>query len=100
MALAERDALGPPGGDEHDQLVALTPRPPDQLVMTGVRRVELADDQAAGHPVSPATTSDGARLRLVARTARHCRKPIRQSPRNSTYTIAVSASPLLRYRGM
>ncbi len=90
--VGERHGLDGGGADQDGQPLAAVLGGPDEVVVAGVRRVELAEDQAVSVALH-AATSTGRAARAV-RSRCQLRRPARQSARNPAYSSEVRYSPL------
>lgn len=90
--VGERDRLHGGGADQHGQPLAAVLGGADEVVVAGVRRVELAEHQAVSVALHAATAT--GRASRAARSRRQSRRPIRQSARNPAYSSEVRYSPL------
>ncbi len=90
--VGERYGLDGGGADQDGQPLAAVLAVRDEVVVAGVRRVELAEDQAVSVALH-AATSTGRAARAV-RSRCQLRRPARQSARNPAYSSEVRYSPL------
>ncbi len=101
-ALLQRHGLGGGGADEDGEAVAAVEGGADEVVVAGVRRIELAEDEAVSvalHAVASAVSVSAAGRRAPARSLLQPRRPVAQSAMKPTYSREVRYSPLWAYSG-
>lgn len=85
--VGERYGLDGGGTDQDGQPLAAVLRGADEVVVTGVRRIELAEDEPVREALHAATST--GRCRCTARSRCQLRRPIRHSVRKPTYSREV-----------
>lgn len=96
-ALVERQGLHGGGADEDGEALAAGEGRLDEMVVAGVRRIELAEDQAVSVALHAATST--GRARRAARSLVQPRRPSTQSVMKPTYSREVRYSSLYAYSG-